>query len=108
MTSLNQSPSTGERSGFGPRRVALTAAAVIALSAFGLTIGEDNRFASAEPVPTIDTPAGRAPYSFADLVERVSPAVVSINVKGNGKTAQNEFSVPGLPDLPPDNPLYDF
>ena len=108
MTSLNQSPSTGERSGFGPRRIALTAAAVIALSAFGLAIGQDNRFASAEPVPTIDTPAGRAPYSFADLVERVSPAVVSINVKGNGKTAQNEFSVPGLPDLPPDNPLYDF
>ncbi len=47
--------------------------------------------------------------SFADLVAKVSPAVVSINVKGDVKVADNEHAqIPGMPDLPEDNPLYDF
>jgi serine protease Do len=68
-------------------------------------------FAAAEtatPQQTIETPYGRAPLSFADLVAKVSPAVVSINVKGDVKVAENEEEIPGMPDLPPDNPLYDF
>jgi serine protease Do len=110
MTSHDQSPATGTRpSGVARRPMAVAAAAAVALGVLGLAIGQNMPFASAEPVPTIQTPAGPAPYSFADLVERVSPAVVSINVKGNGKVAQNEIpQIPGLPDLPPDNPLYDF
>ena len=51
---------------------------------------------------------GRAPLSFADLVAKVSPAVVSINVKGDAKVADNDRRSPGMPDLPEDNPLYDF
>jgi serine protease Do len=35
--------------------------------------------------------------------------VVSINVKGDVKMAENDgMPIPGMPDLPVDNPLYDF
>ena len=89
--------------------VILAAAALIATSALGLTLGNIVPFAAAETAtqPTIDTPYGRAPLTFADLVAKVSPAVVSINVKGDAKVADND-QIPGLPDLPEDNPLYDF
>jgi len=90
--------------------VILAAAALIATSALGLTLGNLVPFAAAETAatqPTIDMPQGRAPLTFADLVAKVSPAVVSINVKGDAKVAEND-QIPGLPDLPEDNPLYDF
>ena len=88
----------------------LAAAALIATSALGLTLGNIVPFAAAETAtqPTIETPYGRAPLSFADLVQKVSPAVVSINVKGDTKVADNDLQIPGMPDLPEDNPLYDF
>jgi serine protease Do len=90
----------------------LAAAALIATGALGLTLGNSVPFANAEtttPQPTVQTPFGTAPASFADLVAKVSPAVVSINVKGDVKVADNENSpIPGMPDLPEDNPLYDF
>ena len=58
----------------------LAAAALIATGALGLTLGNSVNFASAETAqPTIETPYGRAPLTFADLVAKVSPAVVSIN-----------------------------
>ncbi|MGH6736564.1 MAG: Do family serine endopeptidase [Methyloceanibacter sp.] len=92
----------------------LAAAALIATGALGLAFGTNMPFAIAETpqqakaVETIDTPYGRAPLSFADLVEKVSPAVVSINVKGDVKVADNDMQIPGMPDIPEDNPLYDF
>jgi len=86
----------------------LAAAALIAASA-GFTLGDSVPFAAAEnATQTVETPFGRAPLSFADLVAKVSPAVVSINVKSDVKVADNEMQIPGLPDLPEDNPLYDF
>ena len=90
--------------------VLLAAAALIATSALGLALGNSVPFAAAETAtqPTIETPYGRAPLSFADLVAKVSPAVVSINVKGDVKVADNDMQIPGMPDLPEDNPLYDF
>lgn len=62
---------------------------------------------------TIQTPMGRAPLSFADIVERVKPAVVSISVTGSAKVARNQKGGGGpgaspLPDLPDDHPLNDF
>jgi serine protease Do len=51
---------------------------------------------------------GRAPLSFADLADKVRPAVVSVNVKsygGTGEVANRDFP---LPDLPPDHPLREF
>ncbi|MGH6831517.1 MAG: Do family serine endopeptidase, partial [Methyloceanibacter sp.] len=88
----------------------LAAAALIATSALGLALGNSVPFAAAETAtqPTVETPYGRAPLSFADLVAKVSPAVVSINVKGDVKVADNDMQIPGMPDLPEDNPLYDF
>jgi len=92
----------------------LTAAALIATSVLGLKLGNVVPFAAAETAtqPTIETPYGRAPLSFADIVQKVTPAVVSINVKSDAKVAENDESegdqVPGMPDLPEDNPLYDF
>src|SRR5262245_55080475 len=103
---------------FARKPVAVTAAALIALSALGLALGQDMRGASAEPAQpsastqapqTVQTPYGAAPLTFADLVQKVSPAVVSINVKGDAKVAENDApGIPGMPDIPEDNPLYDF
>lgn len=93
----------------------LAAAALIATGALGLTLGNGVPFVMAEPAQkaeaaqTIETPFGPAPLSFADLVAKVSPAVVSINVKTEIKVADNDgMRIPGMPDLPEDNPLYDF
>ncbi len=89
----------------------LAATALIATGALGLVLGNGVPYASAEtaqPAQTIEMPFGRAPLTFADLVAKVSPAVVSINVKGEAKVAENDSPIPGMPDLPEDNPLYDF
>jgi serine protease Do len=68
---------------------------------------------------TVQTPMGRAPLSFADIVERVKPSVVSISVTNGdntkvadarkpGRGGRNAPQVPGIPDLPDDHPLNDF
>ncbi len=52
--------------------------------------------------------APSAPASFADLADKVRPAVVSVNVKSRaavGDVSNRDFPVP---DLPPDLPLRDF
>ena len=91
------------------KRVLLAAAALIAAGAVGATLGNGVPFAVAEPQQTIQMPQGNAPISFADLVQKVSPAVVSINVKGENKVAENDdMPIPGMPDIPEDSPLYDF
>jgi serine protease Do len=108
---LDQSPAANESTMWRkltPRPVLLAAAALMASSALGLTLGNSVPFAVAETPQTVETPYGAAPLSFADLAQKVSPAVVSINVKGDVKVADNDMQIPGLPDLPEDNPLYDF
>ena len=62
---------------------------------------------------SVQTPFGRAPLSFADIVDRVKPAVVSIHVTNGGpKVAQKGAAPPRgkdlLPDLPDDHPLSEF
>jgi serine protease Do len=61
---------------------------------------------------TIETPYGRAPLTFADLIEKVKPSVVSISVVSGGeKTAENSDprGLPeGFPDIPEDSPFYEF
>lgn len=52
--------------------------------------------------------SSRMPGSFADLADKVRPAVVSVNVKSNGAigdVANKDFQ---LPDLPPEHPLREF
>ncbi|WP_045367984.1 Do family serine endopeptidase [Methyloceanibacter caenitepidi] len=94
------------------RPVLLAATALVAAGAIGLSFNPSVPLAVAETAQTqqtVETPYGRAPLSFADLVQKVKPAVVSINVKGELNTAENDESpIPGLPDVPEDNPLHDF
>ena len=59
------------------------------------------------------TVAPNAPASFADLVEAVKPAVVSISVEGSQEVPSGMGSGDGdyyfnFPDLPEDNPLRRF
>jgi serine protease Do len=69
----------------------------------------------------VQMPFGRAPLSFADIVDRVKPAVVSISVTNGGpKIAQGPGGPPKggspkginpkdfLPDLPDDHPFSEF
>jgi serine protease Do len=67
----------------------------------------------------VQTPFGRAPLTFADIVEKVKPAVVSIHAtNGAGRTSKrapgtpNTPGAPGnrgvVPDLPEDHPLNEF
>lgn len=64
---------------------------------------------------TIATPMGRAPLSFADLVDRVKPSVVSVAIVNDGGASKVADSKGGkgkpgftIPDLPEDHPLHDF
>ncbi|MEZ5851465.1 MAG: Do family serine endopeptidase [Hyphomicrobiaceae bacterium] len=68
---------------------------------------------SGEPT-TVQTPYGTAPLSFADIVDRVKPAVVSIHVtaggpkiasRGRGRRGEPFQGFPGLPE---DHPLNDL
>ena len=56
------------------------------------------------------TPFGPAPVSFADLAEKVSPAVVSISVKGSVKPVSRPFGNKSQPfrGLPKDSPFREF
>ena len=103
----------------GPALVALVAAGAIGFGFNSLAVPAR---AEAPAAGTVATPFGRAPLSFADLVERVKPSVVSVSVvndgSGGAKVAENkEGQGPGqgrgnpgfsVPDLPEDHPLHDF
>lgn len=100
---------------------------VAAIAASAIAVPMTPSFAQLKPDATVQTPMGRAPLSFADIVERVKPSVVSISVTNGGDSKVAELrkggkgpqggpqggpkgggGVPGLPDLPPDHPLNDF
>ncbi|MFQ5627006.1 MAG: trypsin-like peptidase domain-containing protein, partial [Methyloligellaceae bacterium] len=62
---------------------------------------------------TAVAPYASAPASFADLAEKVRPAVVSISVKNGAKRRKlsrnrPEFNIPDIPDLPDGHPLNEF
>ena len=94
---------------------------VAAFAAAALAAPLAPAFAQLAPNATVDTPMGRAPATFADIVERVKPSVVSISVttgentkvadarKGKGRGGDKGGApAPGIPDLPDDHPLHDF
>jgi serine protease Do len=95
---------------------ALGMAAVIATPASGPALAQFKPDASG-----IQTPYGRAPLTFADIVDKVRPAVVSISVASGGRVARNTPTPPGgqappqkknrpevLPNLPEDHPLNEL
>lgn len=96
----------------GPRLVAgAIAAALIATAALQPVFAQRGP-AGPGPTPGIDTPFGRAPLTFADLVEKVRPAVVSITVSSGDSRPNSRGApprgAPSLPDIPEDHPLYEF
>jgi serine protease Do len=110
-------------SNVGSSRIApaYVALAAVAAAGFGYFVPSPTVRADTQAAQTIETPMGRAPLSFADLVERVKPSVVSVAVVNDGgasKVAENNKGDNkgdkkgggnfNLPDLPPDHPLHDF
>jgi serine protease Do len=89
-------------------RVALLgAAAVVALG--GLAFEKPFVPVAATAAPSAIAPQPPAgPGSFADIVDRVKPAVVSVKVKLASDDASLDEDFPGLPDLPPNSPFYRF
>ncbi|MFV0296314.1 MAG: Do family serine endopeptidase, partial [Hyphomicrobiaceae bacterium] len=60
---------------------------------------------------SIQTPFGRAPLTFADIVDKVKPAVVSIHVTSGGGPKVASGGPGGsdaFPELPDDHPLNEF
>ncbi len=125
----NTGPVSGTDSGTVPQRLVMTGvsavAALAAIGAMGL-IGTDFLTAARAETKagaTITTPYGQAPMSFADLVDKVKPSVVSVSVVNDGGAAKVADNAPGggqgggqgkgrggmaIPELPEDHPLHDF
>jgi serine protease Do len=81
----------------------------VALAALGGVAFET----SVAPVSAAATSAQPAagPASFADIVDRVKPAVVSVKVKLSDADQVNDEDsdgIPGLPDFPKNSPFYHF
>jgi len=92
--------------------LALVTAALLGFGLASAVVGDAPKSAMAQGLSNqysgVRTASGIAPLSFADLVERVRPSVVSINVKnGNTRTAAEDL-FKGIPDLPDDHPLNEF
>ncbi len=92
------------------KRLMATAASVAIAGAIGLgavTTGTLPVFAEAVRVDSVQAPG------FADVVERVSPAVVSVRVKAKVEPASDDgsgmfFDAPGFDNLPDNHPLKRF
>ena len=68
---------------------AVSALALVGAVGLGMTHSGALAQLKAEKADSVQTPFGRAPLSFADIVERVKPAVVSIQVSNGAKLASN-------------------
>ncbi len=91
----------------------LLSAGLLTLSAIDSPTPALAQLKSAEP--GVQTPYGRAPLTFADIVDKVRGAVVSISVTNgdkNEKVAGNSGPqgrrFGGIPELPDDHPLKDL
>ena len=107
-------------------RLGLSAAALAGgLLAAGPLLAPGPAYAQLKPADSVETAFGRAPITFADIIERVKPSVVSVSVvsgganakmaskddpseKGKDKGKGNRRLPEGMPDIPKDSPLYDF
>jgi len=113
-TSANpRTPRAARRLAYASAVVGLAVAATV-----GLGLPQTTVHAQRSDSGTVQAPFGRAPLSFADIVDRVKPAVVSISVTGGSpKVAQGPKGGPSpkgvnprdfLPDLPDDHPLNEL
>lgn len=102
------------------RSVALAALAATGVLGLGFAAYEAPAMAETKAAGAAFEMPGRAPLSFADLVDRVKPSVVSVSVVNDGgasKVADKGGSGGGsgkgpkglnIPELPEDHPLHDF
>jgi serine protease Do len=97
------------REKIAPAAVALIASTAIG---FGMLVPAHPVRAETTAGQSVETPFGRAPLSFADLIDRVKPAVVSVSVVNDGGASKMVKNGKGenfkMPELPPDHPLHDF
>ena len=84
---------------------ALVLAALLGLGTVSATLVETAMPARAEEAA--GAMIGRAPASFADIVDKVKGSVVSIYVVGGGDSGIAP-GMEGFPDLPEDHPLNEF
>ena len=87
------------------QRLALAATVITALAGAALFSLSPNALAAVAPAGVVDAGVQYGPPSFADLAERVEPAVVSITVTGKtdvaaGRNGQ-EHQVPQFPEGSP-------
>ena len=93
------------------RRSMMAAVAAVAIGATAGTATLSGIFPAHAEAVRVET--AQAP-GFADVVEKVSPAVVSVRVKTDVQPVDNQgfsFNLPGMPgfdDLPQDHPLNRF
>lgn len=89
---------------------ALLLGSVFALALGGIVAGETAFiFDNTAQAQNLSQPQTQAVFSFADMVQRVQPAVVSIRVKTDETVGQGDSDNEGLPPgLTPDSPFYDF
>jgi serine protease Do len=81
----------------------------VALAALGGVAFETSVAPVSAEATSAQAPAG--PASFADVVDHVKPAVVSVKVKlSDADQVDNEDTqgMPGMPDIPKDSPFYHF
>ena len=90
-------------------RLAAAGAVVLALSSAGLYALPHHATAASRPIDVTESGVRYGPPSFADLAEKVSPAVVSIVITGKTGTGAQPDS-PGLqiPQFPEGSPFGDF
>ncbi|MCR4268383.1 DegQ family serine endoprotease [Nitratireductor sp. ZSWI3] len=98
--------------GRGRGRLMATIASVAIAGAIGLGVVTSGTAPVLAEAVRMEQPV-QAP-SFADIVEKVSPAVVSVRVKADVETASDDgsgssfFDMPGFQDLPDGHPLKRF
>ncbi len=97
--------------GSSRRKVAgVATAAVASVAVLAAGFGMTPTLAQLAPdKPSVETPFGRAPLSFADVIQKVKPSVVSISVVAGSKDRRGRSGLPeGFPDIPEDSPFYEF
>lgn len=108
---LSSSSQITARSGQLLRRLGGGAAvALLGVAALGLGASQlpTASFAQDQSVTQYAPPVPGAPGSFADLVENVQGAVVSINVTNTGRSGGSSGLPNSIPGLPDDHPFNEF
>ncbi|WP_083567055.1 Do family serine endopeptidase [Hyphomicrobium sp. CS1GBMeth3] len=101
-------PTSQGTSGRRVARATIVAVASAAVLAGGVAI-TPTLAQLAPDKPGVETPFGRAPLSFADVIEKVKPSVVSISVVAGSKGRTGPSGLPeGFPEIPEDSPFYEF